>query len=374
MACKRSINILGATGSIGESTVDVILSAPELFDVHVITAHSNADKLSFLQDKLSAKHAVLTRDAGWDDILETPVDITVSAITGFVGLAPLLKAIEHSNIVAVANKEPLVAAGDLVLEACRKYNTKLLPLDSEHNAIFQVFDFERPEGVEKIILTASGGPFRDWSLDQMRAATPAQAVAHPNWSMGQKISVDSATMMNKALEVIEAHYLFDLTPQQIDVLVHPQSVVHSMVEYKDGSVLSQMGASDMRTPIAYALGWPERITTPGQRLDLKTMRDLSFEPVDADRFPAIALAYDCIKRGQGACIALNAANEVCVEAFLGGDIGFLDILDCIVHILNGIEDREFSSLSEIQDYDQSIRALTSESIHQKYKSRTVKAS
>lgn len=369
----RTINILGATGSIGDSTVDVILSHPEMFDVHLITAHKNSEKLEILKAKLKADHAALLSDPALDDLLSRPVDLTVSAITGFAGLAPLLKAIEHSKVVAVANKEPLVAAGALVLEACRKYNTTLLPLDSEHNAVFQVFDFERPHGIEKIILSASGGPFLNWSLEEMRAATPAQAVAHPNWSMGRKISVDSATMMNKALEIIEAHFLFDLSPEKIDVVVHPQSIVHSMVEYKDGSVLAQMGASDMRTPIAYALGWPERIETPGQKLNLKRMSDLSFADVDHERFPALSLAYECIEKGQAACIALNAANEVAVEAFLSGQIGFLDIVDCVRHSLNGIEEQAFGTLGAVQNYDLAIREKTAEYIQNGLTLKTAKA-
>ncbi len=369
----RRINILGATGSIGESTVDVILSHPEMFDVHLITAHKNAEKLEVFKSRLKADHAVLMDDLALNQLLSKPVDITVSAITGFAGLAPLLKAIEYSKIVAVANKEPLVAAGKLVIEACRKYKTKLLPLDSEHNAVFQVFDFERPQGIEKIILTASGGPFREWSLVEMHTATPEEAVAHPNWSMGQKISVDSATMMNKALEIIEAHYLFDLPPEKIDVVVHPQSVVHSMVEYKDGSVLAQMGASDMRTPIAYALGWPERIETPGQKLDFTQMRDLSFEEVDHARFPAISLAYTCIEQGQAACIALNAANEIAVEAFLSGKIGFLDIVDCVRHSLNGIEGRAFETLDAVQNYDLAVREQTAKYIQNGLTQKTAKA-
>ena len=374
MGSKRKINILGVTGSIGQSTVDVILSSPDAFDVNVITAHSNRDKLKMLGEQLEANHAVVTDSGDWDSVLEEHVDITVSAITGFAGLAPLLKAIEYSDVVAVANKEPLVAAGDLVLAACEKFNTKLLPLDSEHNAIYQVFDFERRDAIERIILTASGGPFREWSLNQMRVATPEQAIAHPNWSMGRKISVDSATMMNKALEIIEAHYLFNMPSDKIDVLVHPQSVVHSMVEYNDGSVLAQMGASDMRTPIAYALGWPERMPTPGQRLDLKNMSQLSFDAVDHERFPAIQLAYDCIQAGQAACITLNAANEIAVDAFLNGRIGFLDIVDCASHMLNGIENLSFDTLEAIESYDQSIRQKTIEFINNAFKQETVKAS
>lgn len=370
---KRRINILGVTGSIGESTVDVILSRPDLFDVHVISAHSNVEKLAALKDALGARHAICTRDEDLCAALREPVDITVSAITGFAGLRPLLTAIEYSKAVAVANKEPLVAAGELVLEACEAHGTTLLPLDSEHNAVFQVFDFDRREGIEKIILTASGGPFRDWSIEDMRDATPAQAVAHPNWVMGQKISVDSASMMNKALEVIEANVLFGLPPEKIEVLVHPQSVVHGMVEYVDGSVLTQMGASDMRTPISNILAWPDRMQTPGQRLDLKALQDLSFCTVDDDRFPAISMAYDCIARGRYACIALNASNEIAVDAFLNGRIGFLDIAECVSHSLGIIEKRVFDSLDAIEQYDQEIRRVTVEYIDNNLTNKTVQA-
>ena len=375
---RRSINILGVSGSIGQSTADVILASPEDFNVQVITAHNNLEKLQSLSEQLGAKHAICSADPGWESALEKPVDITVSAITGFAGLAALLKAIEYSNVVAVANKEPLVAAGDLVLEACKKYNTTLLPLDSEHNAIYQVFDFEQRGAIDKIILTASGGPFLGWTLERMRNATPEEAIAHPNWSMGRKISVDSATMMNKALEIIEAHYLFAMPPERIEVLVHPQSVVHSMVEYCDGSVLAQMGASDMRTPIAYALGWPKRIPTPGDRLDLKALRRLDFEDVDHERFPAIGLAYECIRRGQAACITLNAANEVAVEAFLEGRIGFLDIVDCVRDSLNGIEDQGCVTLDAIERCDTFARTLARNYIQNVlqngFKGRTVNAS
>lgn len=369
---RRTVNILGATGSIGQSTVDVIASAPDMFDVRLITAHQDLDGLSAVAAQINASDTLLTSQCSAEELdtaLSKPVDLTVSAITGFAGLRPLLRAIEHSKIVAIANKEPLVAAGALVLEACAAHDTKILPLDSEHNAVFQVFDETRPQGIDKIILSASGGPFREWGLEDMRAATPEQAIAHPNWSMGRKISVDSATMMNKALEIIEAHILFDMPADQIDVVIHPQSVVHSMVEYKDGSVLAQMGASDMRTPIAYALGWPERIETPGARLDLKAMNDLTFEAVDDARFPAVRLAYDCIAKGQAACIGMNAANEVAVDAFLSGAIGFLDIVDCASHIVNGIEEyaqgHELTSLRSIEAFDQSIREQTTEFLNHK---------
>ncbi len=360
---KKTINILGATGSIGLSTVKVILSAPEKFDVQLISGHSQKDALLSLKEQLGAKHAVCTAEESLDDYLEKPVDLTVSAITGFAGLRPLLKAIESSNAVAIANKEPLVAAGSLVMQACNMHNTKILPIDSEHNAIFQVFDKANKQAIERIILTASGGPFRMWSRDQMANATPDQAVAHPNWSMGRKISVDSASMMNKALEVIEAHYLFHMPADNIDVLIHPQSIIHSMVEYADGSILSQMGASDMCTPIAHALAWPERMATPGKRLDLAAIKTLDFETVDDDQFPAIGLAKDCINAGLPASIALNASNEVAVDAFLKGEIGFLDIYACVYNALEIIGQStkniaNEASLEDIEALDLDIRIQT----------------
>jgi len=358
---KKRINILGVTGSIGQSTVKCILSDPSLFDVHVISAHTQKDELLKLKEQLGATYAVCSQDEDLQPYLEEPVDITVSAITGFAGLRPLLTAIEYSKAVGIANKEPLVAAGPLVIDACRKHDTKILPIDSEHNAVFQVFDEQQRAGIDRIILTASGGPFRTWGIDAMAAATPAQAIAHPNWSMGRKISVDSASMMNKALEVIEAHYLFDMPSDKIDVLVHPQSVVHSMVEYADGSVLSQMGASDMCTPIAYALAWPQRMRTPGARLDLGAMSGLSFEALDEDKFPAVRMAKNSIDSGLGACITLNAANEVAVDAFLNERIGFLEINDCVAQALDDLGEytktvANDAGLEDIEALDLDIRA------------------
>ena len=358
---KKRINILGVTGSIGASTAKVVLSAPDQFEVNVISGHSRREDLQSLKEQLGAKHAVCTAEDTLEDFLDEPVDLTVSAITGFAGLRPLLKAIENSKAVAIANKEPLVAAGPLVIAACEKYDTQILPIDSEHNAIFQVFDHDNKDSIERIILTASGGPFRTWSVLDMKQATPEQAVDHPNWSMGQKISVDSASMMNKALEVIEAHYLFNMSAEQIDVLVHPQSVVHSMVEYSDGSILSQMGASDMCTPIAYALAWPQRMRTPGERLNLAEMRDLSFEELDTEKFPAIGFAKDAIRSGLGACIALNAANEIAVDAFLGERIGFGDINTCVakgldIHSQYAKSIANDAGLEDIEALDLDIRS------------------
>ncbi len=373
---KKKITILGVTGSIGQSAADVILSDPERFDVQVVTANTNAELLAAQAIKLGAKKAVIADEskydllkskldgsgveiaAGEEALLEAasePADLILAGIVGIAGLKPIMKAIEQGTCVAIANKEPLVAAGPLVMAAAKQHGTTLLPVDSEHNAIFQVFDFDRPEGIEKITLTASGGPFLKWSTDQMANATPEQAVAHPNWSMGRKISVDSATMMNKALEVIEAHYLFGVEPDRIEVLIHPQSVVHSMVEYKDGSILAQMGASDMRTPIANVLAWPERMETPGQRLNLTEINQLSFEQPDLEQFPALKMAYECLEQGLYACVALNAANEAAVDAFLTHNIGFLDTIGCVSHILGDITKTELNTIDDIISYDEDIR-------------------
>lgn len=346
----KRISIFGATGSVGCAAADVVRANPDIFHVQTVTAYKNVDALAVLAKDLGARRAVIAdetyyaalKDAlpgtGIDvaageaallDAARENVDVHVAAIVGMAGIGPIMAAMGHARGIAIANKEPLVAAGEIVLAAARKTGTKILPVDSEHNAIFQVFEESNRGAIRRLILTASGGPFRDWTIEQMRAATPAQAVAHPNWSMGAKISVDSASMMNKALEVIEAHHLFAMPADRIDVLVHPQSIIHSMVEYADGSVLAQMGAPDMRTPIVYAMGWPERIGGPSQRLDFSALSALTFGPVDDCRFPAIKLAYDSLQAGGGACLALNAANEVAVAAFLDGRIGFTDIFETV---------------------------------------------
>lgn len=372
----KRITILGATGSVGRSTAEVIAAPPERFEVVALTANRNSGKLAEMARALRARHAVVADPAAFDDLrarLEgtgitcaagaaaveeaaaLPVDLTMASIVGMAGLRPLMRAIEQGRFVAIANKEPLVAAGALVMGQATHYGTKILPVDSEHNAIFQVFDAVRPGGIVRLILTASGGPFRDWSLDSMANVTPAQAVAHPNWSMGAKISVDSATMMNKALEVIEASYLFSMPPEKIDVLIHPQSVVHSMVEYRDGSVLAQMGAPDMRTPIAYVLGWPERIDTPGRRLDFGTLPPLTFSAPDPERFPVVPMAYECLRAGNAACIAFNAANEVAVEAFLAGQAGFSDIIKTVRACVESGPSGPTETLDDILRLDDTVR-------------------
>ncbi len=380
---SRSITILGSTGSVGRATLDVVKANPDLFSVYALTAQTNVSLLAAQAKEYHAKLAVIGDEsllgalqehlAGTDiesaagrqaiiDAAAHPVDCTMAAIVGMAGLEPLMAAIGNGRNVAIANKEPLVAAGTIVMQAAQRAGATILPVDSEHNAIFQVFEESSRAQIVRIILTASGGPFREWSLEKIEAATPAQAVAHPNWSMGQKISVDSATMMNKALEVIEAHHLFNLPPEKIDVLVHPQSIIHSMVEYAEGSVLAQMGAPDMRIPISHALGWPKRLAGETQRLDFSALSALTFEPVDDRRFPAIKLAYDCLRAGQAACAAMNAANEEAVAAFLAEKIGFKDIFDIVYKCVKECENQDLPDLPSVLEFDQNIRLMARRAI------------
>ena len=339
MADRLKVALLGATGSIGKSTLSVLADHPDRFELYAVAAGSRADALAELCAQWQPSYAVLgTGDgrateqalraagfcgqfaAGADAVVALAalpeVDIVVSAVVGAAGLNSTLKAAESGKRILLANKEALVVGGALVMQAARKSGAVLLPVDSEHNAIFQCLPAQGMAGVEQIWLTASGGPFRELALDKFASVTPEQAVQHPNWRMGAKISVDSATMMNKGLEVIEAHYLFELPAERIGVVVHPQSVVHSLVEYVDGSFLAQLGAPDMRTPIAHALGWPKRLAIQRQRLDLWQLQSLSFSRPDAGRFPCLGLAFEALKAGGAAPVVLNAANEVAVQAFL----------------------------------------------------------
>ncbi len=346
----RSISIFGATGSVGLSTLDLVRQHRDAFRVVALTANGNASGLADLAREFGAELAVVAEDdaypalkaalagtnievaAGADALIDAArrdVDWTMAAIVGCAGLPPTMAAIKQGKTVALANKEALVSAGALMMAAVARSGATLLPVDSEHNAIFQCLAGGRIEQVRKITLTASGGPFRTFTLDQMRIVTPEQAVAHPNWDMGAKISVDSATMMNKGLELIEAHHLFPVGLDKIDILVHPQSVIHSMVEYADCSTLAQLGSPDMRIPIASALAWPERIATNCQPLDLATIGQLTFEVPDILRFPALKLARNAIQEGGAKPAMLNAANEVAVAAFLARKIGFLDIADVV---------------------------------------------
>ncbi len=342
----KRVTVLGATGSVGTSTLDLIERNPHAFEVVALTANCDVEKLAAAAIRTRARCAVVADESCLPDLQERlagtgveavggahsvcdvarmGADWTMAAIVGTAGLKPVMAALEAGGTVALANKESLVSAGDVMMGAARAYGATLLPVDSEHNAVFQCLDRTAPKGVRRIILTASGGPFRATPKEAMRDITPAQAVAHPNWSMGAKISVDSATMMNKGLELIEAFHLFPVAAEQLAVLVHRQSVVHSMVEYVDGSVLAQLGTPDMRTPIAFALAWPERMETPCPPLDLAAVGKLEFENPDLDRFPALALAMEALKAGGARPAILNAANEVAVAAFLAGRIGFLEI-------------------------------------------------
>lgn len=351
----KRVTILGATGSVGRNTVDLIARAPDSFAVEALTANRDAARLAEQAKALGAKFAAVADPsaygdlkaalsgtgieaaAGPDAVVEAagrPSDWAMAAIVGAAGLAPTLAAIRQGKTVGLANKETLVCAGALVTAEIAKSGATLIPVDSEHSAIFQVFEPARIDRVARLILTASGGPFRSWDLAKMRDVTPAQAVAHPNWSMGAKISVDSATMMNKGLETIEAFHLFPVGASRIDVIVHPQSVVHSMVEYVDGSILAQLGTPDMRTPIAVALAWPDRMAAPVTRLDFAKNANLTFEAPDLERFPALRLAREALRDAGAAPTLLNAANEVAVAAFLAGRIGFLDIAACVEAVLS----------------------------------------
>jgi 1-deoxy-D-xylulose-5-phosphate reductoisomerase len=384
---RKSITILGATGSIGTSTLDLINRNPQAFEVIALTAHSDVEGLAAAARKCGARHAVIgdadkyealkaalagsgiTAAAGCDAVTEAAAmdaDWTMAAIVGCAGMMPVLAALKRGKSVALANKEALVSAGALMMDAAKASGATLLPVDSEHNAIFQCLDRSAPAGVAKIILTASGGPFRTWSAEAMASVTPAQAVKHPNWSMGAKISVDSATMMNKGLELIEAWHLFGLSSARLDVLVHPQSVIHSMVEYIDGSVLAQLGSPDMRTPIAHTLAWPQRMETPSERLNLAQIGKLEFEAPDLERFPALRLARSAMEAG-GACPAiLNAANEVAVAAFLEGRSGFCNIAFIVERVLERYQPAAPQSVEDVLSIDGEARRVATELLESVY--------
>ncbi|HYG48895.1 MAG TPA: 1-deoxy-D-xylulose-5-phosphate reductoisomerase [Allosphingosinicella sp.] len=377
MTQPRSVTILGATGSVGRSTLDLIERNRELYDVLAVTAHRDVEGLAGAARRVGAGRAVIADAAllaplrsalegsgieaaageeAISDAAAAGADWTMAAIVGSAGLRPTMTAIRGGRTVALANKEALVSAGHLMIEAAKASGAELLPVDSEHNAIFQCFDRARPGSVRRIILTASGGPFRDRSLEEMRSATPGQAVAHPNWSMGAKISVDCATLMNKGLELIEAFHLFPLSEDAFDIVIHPQSVVHSLVEYVDGSVLAQLGSPDMRIPIAYTLAWPERMATPCERLDLVRTATLDFAAPDPERFPALGLARQALREGGARPAVLNAANEVAVGAFLAGEIGFLDIASIAAETLQCYGPAAPASIDEVLDVDREARA------------------
>jgi 1-deoxy-D-xylulose-5-phosphate reductoisomerase len=376
MTQPRTVTIFGATGSVGTSTLDLVARSPEKFQVMALTAHSDVAALARLAVAHNARLAVIGDEgrygelkaalrgtniaaaAGPQALIEAAslgAEWTMAAIVGCAGLAPTLAAIRQGRTVALANKEALVSAGVLMTDAVAASGATLLPVDSEHNAIFQCLSGGRIEEVARIILTASGGPFRTLTLDEMRAVTPAQAVKHPNWSMGAKISIDSATMMNKGLELIEAHHLFPVGLNRLEIIVHPQSVVHSMVEFRDHSTLAQLGSPDMRVPIAHALAWPERMATPCQPLDLATIGRLDFEAPDLVRFPAIRLARAAIEAGGARPAILNAANEVAVAAFLEGRIGFLEIAMIVEETLTRYSPASPASIEEIWAIDREAR-------------------
>ena len=344
---KRRIAILGSTGSIGTQTLDVIRQHPDMFEVQMISANNNVELLAAQALEFNAAHVVICNEAKYDALCKALegsdshtwtgidslcslvqsdfVDIVVGAMVGFSGLRPTLAALEAGKIVALANKETLVAAGALVTRTMREHGAVILPVDSEHSAIFQCLLGAQGNAVEKIHLTASGGPFRTWDKRRISGATAADALKHPNWDMGAKVTIDSATMMNKGFEVIEARWLFDIKPRDIRVVVHPESIIHSMVEFEDGAVIAQLGCPDMREPIGLALAFPARISVGNKKLDFASLGSLHFEAPDTDRFPNLRLAYEAIERGGNAPCALNAANEVAVAAYLRGQIGFYDI-------------------------------------------------
>jgi 1-deoxy-D-xylulose-5-phosphate reductoisomerase len=374
----RTVSIFGATGSVGQSTLDLIGRDPDAYDVLALTAGCDTTKLAAAAIQHRARLAVVADEsrygdlkaalagtgieaaAGADALVEATdlgADWTMAAIVGCAGLAPTLAAIRHGRTVALANKEALVSAGAIMMAAVAQSGALLLPVDSEHNAIFQCLQSGGIEAVERIILTASGGPFRTMSYEAMRLVVPEQALKHPNWTMGRKITIDSATMMNKGLELIEAYHLFPVGLERLSILVHPQSVIHSMVEYKDRSTIAQLGCPDMRVPIASTLAWPARMETPCQPLDLAKIGRLDFEAPDERRFPALRLAREAIEAGGSAPAALNAANEVAVMAFLEGRIGFLDIGRIVEDVLARVEMLPVAGIEDVWAIDKDARRI-----------------
>jgi 1-deoxy-D-xylulose-5-phosphate reductoisomerase len=369
----RSVTVLGATGSVGMSTVDLLKRGNGKYRVEAVTANKNATDLAKIARELNARIAVVADEAAYAELkdalagsgieaasgeaalieaAERPADWVMAAVSGSVGLKPTLAAAKRGATVALANKECLVCAGGVFMRTVAAYGACLLPVDSEHNAIFQALTAGPREDVSRIVITASGGPFRTWSREQMRTAKLEQALKHPNWSMGPKITIDSATMMNKCLELIEAHHLFAVEPEKLAVLVHPQSIIHGMVEYRDGSVVAQLGSPDMRIPIAHCLAWPVRIDGPAAKLDLAKIATLTFEAPDTDRFPALALGRRALETGGAAPTILNAANEIAVAAFIGGRIGFGGIAQLVEATLEAAERR--NATAEPQDIDEAL--------------------
>ena len=377
MSGPRSITVLGSTGSVGTQTIDLIAAAPDRYRVRALVAGRNAALLAAQARQLGAEMAVLADPSGLAELRAAlagtgiraecgpeavlaaaglGADWTMAAITGAAGLPPTLAAIRCGGVVALANKEALVCAGEIMLAAVRAHGATLLPVDSEHNAIFQSMADGNHGGVEKIVLTASGGPFRTASREEMARATPEAALRHPVWSMGAKISIDSATMMNKALEIIEAARIFGLPSERIGVLIHPQSVIHGLVHYSDGSVLAQLGSPDMRVPIAHTLAWPGRIATHAPRLDLAAIGRLEFAEPDLERFPALRLAREALAAGGGASAIMSAANEVAVDAFLARRIGFLDIAAVVEQVMQQLGAPSADTLEAVLTLDAAARA------------------
>ncbi len=377
----RRVSILGSTGSIGTSTLDVISQQPDAFEVVTLTAQRNAAKLIEQARQFKPKAVVIGDETQYQTVKDAlagsaidvsagtqalceatahPADMFMAAIVGVAGLKPTMAAIKTGASIAFASKECLVCAGDLMMDACTQSGSTLLPVDSEHNAIFQVFDFDQPDKVAKLTLTASGGPFRNHSAAQLANVTPEQAVAHPNWDMGAKISVDSATMMNKALEMIEAYHLFPVEAEQISAIIHPQSIIHSLVHYRDGSVLAQLGMPDMRIPIAHTLGWPKRLAVDTPTLSLSEIGTLEFTEPDSNRFPALRLVRDVMAGEQSLSIAFNAANEVAVAAFLAKKLSFAGITQVVEKILEQTPNNPVKDIEDALYLDAETRTRTEE--------------
>jgi len=382
---KKKIAILGSTGSIGTQALDVIEQNPDLFEVEVLTANSQVDLLIQQARKFKPNAVVIANDDHYTSVFDAldplgikvyagrkalnqivqmgSVDMVLSALVGFAGLSPTLEALKAGKAIALANKETLVVAGELVMETAKKYAAPIIPVDSEHSAIFQCLVGEEHNPVEKIILTASGGPFRTKSLEEIQHVTLKEALNHPNWSMGSKVTIDSATLMNKGLEAIEAKWLFELKPEQVEIVVHPESIIHSLVGFTDGSLKAQLGLPDMRLPIQYALGFPYRLNSNSERFNFKNFSSLNFEQPDMVRFPNLKIALDCMKKGGNLPCIMNAANEVAVNAFLNEKIGFTDITRIIEKT---IVNSTFLSNPDYQDYiesDQEARNRASSLIH-----------
>jgi len=378
---KKRIAILGSTGSIGTQSLEVISQYPDKFEIEILTAFNNAELLISQAKKYSPNAVVIANDKKYlevkealsnlpikvfvgeksiSDIIESEnVDVIIAAMVGFSGLIPVVNAIKHNKTIALANKETLVVAGSLINEKLVNTKSSIIPIDSEHSAIFQCLCGEQKKSVEKIILTASGGPFRNFNVDELQHVTKTQALNHPNWTMGAKVTIDSATMMNKGLEVIEAHWLFNVTTNNIDVVIHPQSIIHSMVQFNDGSVKAQLGNPDMRIPIQYALTYPERYYNKTQRVDFVKLKNLTFEEPDLNKFPCLKIAYESLKTGGNVPCIMNAANEIAVNKFLNEEISFTQIPEIIIKTIQKVTFIKKPELSDLIDTDKESRKIAS---------------